>query len=561
MEETRFEKIRDKYIVGHVDKKTFSDERAELFRGFTLTVDILGDETIVLKHKIVHRVLINQTLDQPGIEVAEGDELQSIYDHKNTYFYEETIDVNIDSYMDPDESDSITYRQYYINKFERKLNEAALKRPLWQQCLRYIQESTATVPMIKCRHTKDLKICMLFKHLTTKVQIPESIIQNISRSSRVSSFDKFNEVRDFRKLLDNNRREGSTMSTLQVLEHWGIFIGEQLAAKSIRSQQPTVAINGKLQRNLLPTYMKDIKLSTPISMANGIGVFYQPGAQNIFQAFWPIILNAIQQKNGGPKINVKTFELSAKNNDNAMRDIRKAYPTQPPTVFVFFLAGDKFYSYLKKTLTGDHLAVTQMIQAQNQRKNLGDRNQLAIICHNIALQILCKLGACPWTVVFPIDNPRLCPSRNLNMLVIGIDVSHGKKRFDKQNGVSIRKSYIGLSAYFMEDRVTTFFGMTIQQNSGQEVLAEGKIMQFLVSFLNKDHFPATVIVFRDGVGKGQIEAIRNHEVKEFSQCLTQGANKFSKSIPEITFVVATKRIQEDFAENDGRKAPDGGNVH
>ena len=45
------------------------------------------------------------------------------------------------------------------------------------------------------------------------------------------------------------------------------------------------------------------------------------------------------------------------------------------------------------------------------------------------------------------------------MLVIGIDVSHGKKRMDKAAKIVTRMSYVGLSAYFMEGNTTKYFGL------------------------------------------------------------------------------------------------------
>lgn len=147
---------------------------------------------MILKHKIVHRLVLNRTLDNDE-DVSVGSEIQSIYDHKNTYFYEKMIKVNIDRPMsdDANEQNQNTYREHYMRKFQRKLETSALKRPLWQKCLAEIREMPSVVDMVECHHAKDYQICKLFKSLTTRVEIPIDILRKVPQAARVSTFEKF----------------------------------------------------------------------------------------------------------------------------------------------------------------------------------------------------------------------------------------------------------------------------------------------------------------------------------------------------------------------------------
>jgi hypothetical protein len=144
--------------------------------------------------------------------------------------------------------------------------------------------------------------------------------------------------------------------------------------------------------------MKDVKMNAPFDITS-IGVFYEGPAKNVCDAFWPMILSALRKKNGNvarDKI-MGPFALDrCRSVDDMMNQIRRRSSSGPLACYVFFLSGDKFYAGLKERLTGEKRIVTQFVQAQKQRPNLGNMGSMSIITHNIALQILCKLGACPW---------------------------------------------------------------------------------------------------------------------------------------------------------------------
>lgn len=52
-------------------------------------------------------------------------------------------------------------------------------------------------------------------------------------------------------------------------------------------------------------------------------------------------------------------------------------------------------------------------------------------------------------------------------------------------------------------------------------------------------FPATIIVFRDGVGDGQLDTVAKHEVPQLKDCFKQCSEDYH---PKFAFVVVQKRI-------------------
>jgi hypothetical protein len=166
---------------------------------------------------------------------------------------------------------------------------------------------------------------------------------------------------------------------------------------------PSVAISGhtpKVERDLKSPWMKDVKLETPLNIAT-IGVFYEKAAKNVADAYWPMTLRALQSKNAKIGSILGPVLLDhCKSIDQYMDQLRRHSAAGPLTCYIFFLSGDRIYAGLKERLTGEKRIVTQFVQAQNRRGDLGNVASMSIISHNIALQILCKLGACPWYVCY-----------------------------------------------------------------------------------------------------------------------------------------------------------------
>ncbi|MCL4132546.1 UNVERIFIED_CONTAM: hypothetical protein GTU68_019042, partial [Idotea baltica] len=62
----------------------------------------------------------------------------------------------------------------------------------------------------------------------------------------------------------------------------------------------------------------------------------------------------------------------------------------------------------------------------------------------------------------------------------------------------------------------------------------------LEAYLKENGFlPQTIIVFRDGVGEGQIGYVKEHEVKAIKDCFK---SVYPKVLPKLVFVIVSKRI-------------------
>lgn len=171
------------------------------------------------------------------------------------------------------------------------------------------------------------------------------------------------------------------------------------------------------------------------------------------------------------------------------------------------------YTVIKKICCTQTPIASQVILG----KTLSNPKNVRTIIHKIAMQITCKLGGSLWSVSIPVKNWMIC----------GIDVYHGT---NKQSVCGFVSS--------ITDQSTKYYSESVFQ--GGEIGDFFK-MTFRKALLERKNrlgcFPTKIIMFRDGVGDGQLEHCRNYEVKQF-QSVLQELNIDAG----LVFVVVQKRI-------------------
>ncbi|XP_077883191.1 LOW QUALITY PROTEIN: piwi-like protein 3 [Ictidomys tridecemlineatus] len=151
----------------------------------------------------------------------------------------------------------------------------------------------------------------------------------------------------------------------------------------------------------------------------------------------------------------------------------------------------------------------------------------------IAQQMNCKMGRALWKVETGLKKT----------MFIGIDCFH--------DIVSRRKSIAGFVAS-IDEELTKWYSQCIFQAPGEELVDGLKncLQRALNSWLrNVPHAPESIVVYRDGVGDGQLQALLDHEISELVGYLE---NECPYSI-KLTFIVVKKRINTRFFLQHNRK--------
>uniref|UniRef100_A0A8C4TBM8 Piwi-like RNA-mediated gene silencing 1 n=1 Tax=Erpetoichthys calabaricus TaxID=27687 RepID=A0A8C4TBM8_ERPCA len=188
------------------------------------------------------------------------------------------------------------------------------------------------------------------------------------------------------------------------------------------------------------------------------------------------------------------------------------------------------YDAVKKFLCVDRPTPSQCVVA----RTLSKPQAMMTVATKIALQMNCKMGGELWSVEIPLKQ----------LMIVGIDCYH-----DTTAG---RRSIAGLVASLNQGMTRWFSKCTIQR-PGQEII-DGLKYSLQVAlkawFRHNNCLPSRIIVYRDGVGDGQLQSVVSYEVPQFLECIKALGEDYN---PKLSVVVVKKRIgARFFAKIDGK---------
>jgi len=159
------------------------------------------------------------------------------------------------------------------------------------------------------------------------------------------------------------------------------------------------------------------------------------------------------------------------------------------------------------------------------------------VCTKISLQVNCKLGGQLWTVPIPLPGITM---------IVGVDVCH-----DTQSRGG-KRSVAGFCAT-MNKTFTKYYSRVTFQSVGQE-LVQGLRTCFkdaLRAFYEANKaMPDRIIVYRDGVGDGQLSAVVDLEVPQLQETFRSIHADYN---PKLAVIVVKKRVHTRLFARQGRE--------
>jgi len=244
-------------------------------------------------------------------------------------------------------------------------------------------------------------------------------------------------------------------------------------------------------------------------------------------------VQTLERVNPPMGIKIDKPEMEALQNDRAdsyLRAIkdRKNSDTQMVVCIVPNNRKDR-YDAIKKYCCVDNPVPSQVVVS----RTLSKKQMLMSVCTKIGIQLNCKLGGEVWAVEVPVKN----------IMVIGIDVYH--------DSLTKGKSIVGFVAS-TNATLTRYYSRIIQQQSGMEIIDGLKAcMAAALKKYNEINqtLPDRIIVYRDGVGDGQVDMVAEHEVPQMrvaASAVNPGYN------PKFACIIVKKRINAKFFFESGR---------
>uniref|UniRef100_A0A2K5K4F0 Piwi like RNA-mediated gene silencing 4 n=1 Tax=Colobus angolensis palliatus TaxID=336983 RepID=A0A2K5K4F0_COLAP len=182
-----------------------------------------------------------------------------------------------------------------------------------------------------------------------------------------------------------------------------------------------------------------------------------------------------------------------------------------------------YYDSIKKYLSSDCPVPSQCVLA----RTLNKQGMMMSIATKIAMQMTCKIGGELWAVEIPLKS----------LMVVGIDVC--------KDALSKDVMVVGCVAS-VNPGITRWFSRCILQRTMTDVADCLKV--FMTGALNKwykyNHdLPARIIVYRAGVGDGQLKTLVEYEVP---QLLSSVAGSSSNTSSRLSVIVVRRKCMPRF---------------
>ncbi|KAM8977661.1 piwi-like protein 4 [Pelodytes ibericus] len=181
------------------------------------------------------------------------------------------------------------------------------------------------------------------------------------------------------------------------------------------------------------------------------------------------------------------------------------------------------YDCIKKFLSLDQPVPSQCVQI----RTLNKQHMLMSVSTKIAMQIVCKIGGELWAVEIPLKS----------LMVVGIDVN--KDTLTKSHSV------VGFVAS-TNSRLTRWYSRCIIQKTSTDfadclkVCMKGAIQKWQKC---NNVLPSRVMVYRDGVGDGQLKLLVDYEIPQLLNSFQETVSNYR---PKLSVIVVRKKCTTRF---------------
>jgi aubergine-like protein len=154
------------------------------------------------------------------------------------------------------------------------------------------------------------------------------------------------------------------------------------------------------------------------------------------------------------------------------------------------------------------------------------------VASKVLMQMCAKMKAKIWKVQTPVDV-------NVNghqVMIVGADVFHK----------SMHESVTSVVSSYDKDFCSYYSQTSVQKRKGDDTLYDiaEKVKLAARRYVKENkHPPNIIVVYRDGVGQGQIESVREKELKSLIKGLQQ---EFNGKAVKLAYIIVTKRLSDRF---------------
>lgn len=515
--------------------KLIPQHKLEIWPGYVSAVDEY-EGGLMLNLDVSHRVLLQTTVLDHITAIAKvnrsdfknlvtksllGAVILTRYNNK-TYRIDDILFDQNPSMTFEANGKPISYVQYYKQQYNIDIRD--LKQPLLiHRKERRVAGQEKPQEMMMCLIPE---ICYL-TGLTDEMRSDFKVMRDIAAFTRVSPNQRLNSMRQFCQNV-NESKEAS-----DILKVWGLRLDMDPLIMQGRcfdeekvifgNAQVGVGKSGDFNRAVTSNHMLQA-----VNIRNWI-LMYTAKDAKIAKSFMDCVERSCRPMGiqiGPPAVEVLPVDKTEMYVQSLRNKIRQE--TQI-VVIICPTSRDDRYAAIKRICCSEIPVPSQVVNARTLSNEAKNRS----IVQKIILQMNCKLGGTLWSIKIPLNN----------VMIAGIDTYHDPRQ---------KSSSVSAFVASLNGEYTRWYSRACIQNKKEE------LMNGLCASLEKSLrayqklncvLPQKIIIFRDGVGDGQLRMCQEYEIPQLQEACKLLDPDYC---PEIAFVVVQKRINTRMFRLDGQ---------
>lgn len=412
----------------------------------------------------------------------------------------------------------ISYVEYYKNQYNIEITD--LRQPLLI--------NRKEVRIAGEREKREYVFCLIpeicnITGLTDEIRRNFSVMKDLAAHTKMSPYQR---VCSFKSFIENVNK---TALAREVLAQWGLSLDPEPLKMTARMLDEQLIIFGQNktcgsgQQAEFSRAATSSQLLEPIDIQNWILV-YTHTDKKVADVFESTLLK-VSGPTGMRISAARRVELQNDRTDTYVLNIRKEIsdPKIQIVVIIFPTLRDDRYAAVKRTLCADIPVPSQAIHSKTLRNEAKNRS----IVQKIALQMNCKMGGTLWGIRIPLQKTMIC----------GIDTYHEAGHKGLTVGAFVASLNPGFTKWYSKP--------TIQDKREEFVNGlTASLESALTAYRTYNEFyPDRIIIYRDGVGDGQLKLVQSFEIPQFKEACKKISPTYQ---PSITFIVVQKRINTKF---------------
>lgn len=500
--------------------------RLQLWPGYMTSIR-QHESNLLMCAEITHKVLRQQTLldilnecynrnchDYKALYEQEVLGMVVLTDYNNNTYRicDVDFDTNPSSTFRLRNGDEIMYKDYYINKYQIRIRNE-------------LQPLLVTKVKPKNRSaTEEEQFVYLIPELCRPTGLSDKMRENMHLMRAMAEKTRVSAQARIDKLMNFNRRLRAEDQVMQQFSEWNLSLEDKLVEIPARILPPErIVLSGTtVSSGRSCNWTKELQSKPAFcaSRLNNWAVICLGRMRNEVERFVGMLQQCARGMNctiGNPRV----WDVQDDRANTYLNVIENVMATSSPELIFCVVSNNRAdrYGAIKKKCTIDRPVPSQVFLA----KNINNRNSRSIAT-KVAIQMNCKLGGAPWTVQLP---------ENAQPMIVGFDVCHDPQDRSRDYGALIAT---------LNRSLTRYFSAVAHHSNGEELSNQFSInlARALQNYkdLNKQ-LPSHIIIYRDGVGEGQVPFVFEHEVKAVRDKLVQ---LYENKPVKMAFIIVNKRI-------------------